>query len=91
MIAFPKLFSALNRTGAEFLFTELDLALTFMQVADASRVEETERRNHQNARCVYDTVLALLPKVRINDAGHQSIKEKLKLLKKRLEAVGEQF
>ena len=34
----------------EFLITDLDLALTFMDVADTSRVEEIVKRNHENAR-----------------------------------------
>jgi hypothetical protein len=32
-------------TGAEFLLTDLDLALTFMDVAATSGVEETKERN----------------------------------------------
>jgi hypothetical protein len=39
-----------NQSEVSFLFTDLDLAMTFMDVADTSDIEETPRRNHANAR-----------------------------------------
>jgi hypothetical protein len=42
-----------NRIGLEFLFTELDLAMTFLDVAQTTGIQETVALNHSNARdCV---------------------------------------
>ena len=87
----PETFSELNQSGVSFLLTDLDLAMTFMDVADASRVDETTRRNHTNARTAYNTVLRLLEKLTPNSDERQVIDAKLAILKMRLQAVGQQF
>jgi hypothetical protein len=46
--------------GVEFLLVDLDVGMTFLDVAEASRIEETKHRNRNNARKAYDTVLHLL-------------------------------
>ena len=84
-------FSDLNQSGVSFLLTDLDLAMTFMDVADASRIEETTRRNHTNARTAYDTVVHLLEKLTPNADHRQAIDAQLTILKTRLEAIGQQF
>ena len=81
----------LNRSGVEFLITDLQVASTFMEVAEASRLEETKYRNHQNARHAYDSVVVFLQKLAINSRERQTIEANLALLKARLEAAGEQF
>jgi hypothetical protein len=62
-----------------------------MEVAGASRFEETTRRNHNNARTAYDTVLRLLKKLTPNLSERQAIDAKLAILKTRLQAVGQQL
>jgi hypothetical protein len=84
-------FPDLNQSGVSFLLTDLDLAMTFMDVADASRIEETTRRNHTNARTAYDTVVHLLEKLTPNADQRQAIDAQLTILKTRLEAIGQQF
>ena len=81
--------SDLNRTSVEFLLTDLETALTFMDVAQTSRDQETKQRNHANAHSAYDTVIRLLPKLKPTVAQQQTIDEKLSLLKARLAAAGE--
>ena len=81
----------LNHTGVEFLLVDLDLALTFMAVAAASHIEETRHRNHHNARTAYDTVLRLLGKLTPDAGQRQAIDARVADLKKRLQAVGQQF
>jgi hypothetical protein len=80
--------SSLNKTGVEFLIADLDLALTFLEVADGSLNLETKQRNHRNARNAYDTVVRLLPGVRPEKVQRVEIDQKLKLLKTRLVAGG---
>jgi hypothetical protein len=88
MSGFRGNFADLNQRGVDFLLTDLDLAMTFMDTAAASHIQETIRRNHNNARRAYDAVVHLLEKL-TPDAGQQlQIDTKLGLLKMRLEAVG---
>jgi hypothetical protein len=75
----------------EFLLVDLDVAMTFMDVADVSRIEETTHRNHNNARKAYDAVLHLMENLKPNLAERQAIGAKVAILKARLEAVGQQF
>jgi hypothetical protein len=80
-----------NRIGVDFPFTECDLAVTFLKVADNSAIPETVQRNRGNARKAYDTILRHLPKLVLSAAETQSIERKLSSIRTRLEAVGEQF
>jgi hypothetical protein len=74
-----------------FLLTDLDLTMTFLNVAEASESEATTRRNHVNAVTAYDSVLRLMEKA-MPDADHQQeLDGKLELLKKRLQASGHKF
>jgi hypothetical protein len=82
-------FSDLNQTSAKFLIIELDLASTFLDVADASRLEPTTCRNHKNAWRAYDTVLAFLPKLMLNEVERQFLESRLAVLKTLLAAAGE--
>jgi hypothetical protein len=83
--------SEANTSGVKFVLIDLDLALTFMDVADVSDVEETIRRNHKNARIAYDSVLRLLRNLTPASLQQQTIDSKLAILKTKLLAVGQQF
>jgi hypothetical protein len=71
----------------DFLLTDLDVALTFMEVAAATRIKETARRNHINARNAYDTVVELLRNCTPNALQRAALDGKLATLKARLQAV----
>ena len=77
--------------SVDFLFTDLDTAMTFAEVAEATGVEKTARRSRSKARRCYESVLRLLPNVALNAEQEKDIHHKLAALKARLEAVGEQF
>jgi diketogulonate reductase-like aldo/keto reductase len=81
----------LNQSGIEFLLTDLDVGLTFMDVAGVSNNEETVHRNCENARKAYDTVLRLLNNLAPDEKQHEQIEAKLALLKSRLMVVGQRF
>lgn len=83
--------SDLNNSGVEFVLADLDVALTFMDVADASSLGETVIRNHNNARRAYDDILRLLQNLTPDVMQQQTIDDKLAILKKRLLAIGQQF
>ncbi len=73
------------------MLLDLDVGMTFMDVAEASCVDETTRRNHNNARKAYDAVLRLLDNLTPSLSERQAIDAKLAILKARLQAVGQQF
>jgi hypothetical protein len=84
-------FGDLNQTGVEFLLTDLDLAMTFMDVAHTSHVPGTVCRNHNNARTAYGATVHLLEKLTPDARQRQEINAKLAALKTRLQAVGQQI
>jgi hypothetical protein len=84
-------FHDLIQTGVEFMLIDLDLAMTFMDVAEGSRLEDTKHRNHKNARKAYDAVLQHLEKLKPDARQRRVIDAMLARLKTRLETAGEQF
>lgn len=73
----------------ESLLIDLDIALTFMDVAKTTEFRNTARRNHLNARKAYDAVTSMLRDLRPNAAQQAIFNEKLAELRSRLEAVGQ--
>lgn len=73
-----------HRVGVQFLLTDLGTALTFLDVAELTASEESRRRNLQNARHVYDTVMRLLPRVCPSMEEHAALENRLAELKRRL-------
>lgn len=86
----PQLAKDLNRNGVEFLLADLDTALTFTNIAaSADRDEETRRRNRENARKAYDTVLKLSKKFALKPEEKMVFDEKLQTLRRALERLGQ--
>jgi hypothetical protein len=81
----------LNKSFVDFVITDLDAALTFMDFADISDIVEAKQRNHRNARKAYDSVIGLLEKLWPDAAQQADIDLKLATLKNRLAAVGQKF
>ncbi len=88
---FPGSLADANESGVAFILVDLDTALTFMDVAATSEIQENVERNHRNARNAYDTALHLLTLVRPDASQRKTIEDKLATLKARLEAVGYRF
>jgi hypothetical protein len=86
-----EILSDLNQSGLSFLLIDLETAMSFMDVADVSGIEETTRRNRANARTAYDTVLRLLEKLTPTADQRHTIDAQLTPLKTRLQAAGQQF
>ncbi len=80
-----------NQTGIDFLLTDLDLAITFMVLAEVSRNAATVRRNYENARTAHDTVVRLLERLTPNAKQRRAIDAKLAFLETGLQAVGYQL
>jgi len=73
----------------EFLLIDLDVALTFLDVAETTEFRNTAERNHRNARAAYNTVVSKLGEVSPTPAQQVLLDERLSLLRTRLQAVGQ--
>jgi hypothetical protein len=82
----------MSRNGVEFLFTELELSLTFASIA-AAGMDEPERRarNTANSRKGYDILLMIGDRIRMDKEDEERLKSGLKRLKARLVELGEEF
>jgi hypothetical protein len=77
-----------NRAGVEFLFTDVEMAFTFLRVGETSTSRETRDRNLANALQGYRAVLHFLPRVVLSPVQEIDLQEKLHNLKSRLEQAG---
>lgn len=77
-----------NRAGKSFLRTELDMALTFLKVANTTRDNTTAARNRDNAREAYRCVLHYQGRLRFAEDEIVSFAEKVAEVKLALLAVG---
>jgi len=80
-----------NRSGVDFVTTDLDLGLTFSHMARGLLTQETKDRSRRNARRAYDTVVRFRDRVSPTPAEALSIVKKLARLKSELEQLGECF
>jgi hypothetical protein len=77
--------------SGKFLLTDLDVAMTFLDVAETTTDTEHAKRSRLDARKAYDTVTGLLSKLDSEVAYLDEIKEKMRALKARLMAAGQWF
>ena len=66
---FLEAFRNANQSGVDFLLADLDLAITFMNVAQVSSNHETVLRNRYRAHTAYCTTLHLIEKA---EAGYSA-------------------
>jgi hypothetical protein len=78
-----------NRAGVEFLI--VDTAHAILDGADAYTQPDHIKQARQHARSAYDTIVRLMPRVRLDEAQGAMIEKKLARLRSRLEAAGERF
>jgi hypothetical protein len=89
---FSRIREALNRNKADFLKTDLDTALTFVDIASQAGLNLGKKlRNQANARRAYDTVLRFLKHATLNAEEDREIYDRLSRLKLALEKLGEVF
>lgn len=75
-----------TKTVIDLLLTDLDTAMTFLSVAEATPIEERARRNRENAEKVYDRVVATLQAVTLDDEQQAVFDGKLTALRSKLRA-----
>jgi hypothetical protein len=83
-----RLIEQTNQLGIDFLLTDLDLGLTFLQVARVTHFAESRSRNFDKAYRVYRTVMHLLPRVHPPPDVRLALEKKLEDLKNHLEEAG---
>jgi hypothetical protein len=77
-----------NRAGVNFLFTDIEMAFTFMDVGETSSTHESRQRNYGKALEAYRTVLHFSSRVVMLPAEKEDLEQKLHKLKSRLEEAG---
>lgn len=77
-----------NSCGTEFLHRELELALTFMDMASLASKPEHAERAFRHAFVAHRTVLRFMPDVRLDISQKQIIQSKLIRLESRMVAAG---
>ena len=70
-----------NRTGAEFLQIDSEVALTFCGIALGASDKEKRRRTAHTARKAYDTIMRLRKGIRLSDAQRDKLDANLQRIK----------
>ena len=83
--------SSVSNNAFEFLLTDVDTALTFMDVADSARDKAIRQRNYKNARHAYDTVMRFMRNLPLDETQLNRLQKGLAILKSRLQNAGQQF
>jgi len=81
--------SKMNRTIAEFLRVDSEIALTFSGLALASNDPESKRRRAQTARKAYETIIHLKENIDLSDEQSDSLNATLQRLKSELQSIGQ--
>ena len=82
----------IEETGATFLITDLDLAMTLTRIAGNSAEDSEKRnRNRANARRAYDSISQIKEHALIATDDRKVVNEKLVELRSALENLGEVF
>ena len=80
------------KTGATFLTTDLELAMTLTRIAFRASANSGKRiRNQSNARHAYNEISRLSRHASLTDKERQDVDDKLAKLRSALERLGESF
>jgi hypothetical protein len=81
----------LTMLKVNFIKTDLDVALTFAQIASQTGDRDKAVRNQRNARKAYDTLVRYMDSASLDRSDLDAITRKLALLKSALLGLGERF
>lgn len=88
MMPYRRIVQESERVAVQFLIAELNVALTFLDVAETTGVDDTRTRNQQHAQTAYLTVQRHLPRVTPTQEELLALHGKLAILKGRLHELG---
>jgi hypothetical protein len=85
----PYIGEKLNRAGFEFLLRDIEIGLTFVQIARES-VDDAEKkfRNQSNTRKAYEKVQELALRLHLSPERHKELTRNLEELKAKLMEIG---
>jgi len=72
---------------AEFMLKEADVALSFLDLADRTKISEDRQRGRREAGRAYDTILGALPTLLLTTQQRIRLNHKMSFLKVRLQAA----
>lgn len=78
-----------NKTGFEFLVTDLDTGIAFADRGLKSRDPNTRKRNRENAQKAHDAVFSLMKRLDLKESEARIIRRKIELLETHLRALEE--
>ena len=82
----------IEETGATFLITDLDVAMTLARIAGGAAEDSEKRsRNRANARHAYDAVSRISHRALLTGDERRAVDEKLAELRSALEQLGDVF
>jgi|SRR5215471_6067881 len=81
----------MNRVSLEFLETDLETALTFVEIARQTSDDSRRKRTCSAARRAYESVQKFVNKVELSAEHGKQVALGLKRLKSELEGLGEVF
>jgi hypothetical protein len=81
----------LNKLKVDFIRTDLDIAVTFAQIASQTGESEKTIRSQRNARKGYDAVFLAISTAALTHFERENIRRKLESLKSALQKLGESF
>jgi hypothetical protein len=82
----------IQQTGTTFFLADLDLAMTFTQIASEAPEDSEKRvRNQANARHAYDEISRISSAAVLTDNERKEVDHKLAELRSALQRLGERF
>jgi hypothetical protein len=81
-----RLAGKVTQQSVAFVFTEIDLALTFLDIASTTRSPEVRERNIANARKAQDVVMKVIERLRCSAHERNRIAAALETLNARLDS-----
>lgn len=81
----------IDRTGFEFLMTEVRVGLTLARGASSRRIPLRRARTIGAARHAYDTIVRLAARLQLDEQQQRTLKRGTENLRSELEQLGEVF
>lgn len=85
------LFEQTNRASVNLLLTDVDIALTYINIADTSKTESRAKQAVRDARRAYDVICEKRPRFYFSEQEAHELERKLVKLKDGLKRHGEPF
>lgn len=76
-----------DRPGVSFLFIDLDMANTFLDIAETIKQEEIRKRNIANAEKAFDAITRFAPRANLTESERAAITEGLCAVRIRLDTT----